>query len=254
MKKYVQFSDLPFKAGSYGILLFQPETTVKAGIKSCGGREFMEQAFKDAINLTGLIHVCSLACDGSNDELGGPYALGPQCGGRLTLRSTQSIDWMKQRRINAEVALTCSNPACNMEVISTECPSKSDLSNLLLHLALKQMIPNLPAGNYLNCALKEDNHRLQGDKADAIRALGLIALAPEILWGYVQNGYFQNGTCPVVECFGFGFMLVPGMQTASGCGGYDEWLKLLVEKKFESLKEVHRSLAPFLLGPKSSQK
>ena len=46
-------------------------------------------------------------------------------------------------------------------------------------------------------------------------------------------------------------MLTPGMQTANGCGGFDEWLKFLVEKKFESLQDLlFHSIAESLLGVK----
>lgn len=248
--KHVQFSDLPFKAGDDKILLFQPATTVSPGrIHIHIGRKFLEEAFADAVNLTGLIHIGSVCCTSQNDELGGPYALGPRCGGHLIVKPVHLVGSLRQCDTGTEVALICSNPACNMEVTSHECPTKHDLSNLLLHLALKQMIPGLPVGNYLNCTLKEDYKK--AGEADAIRALGLIAFASEILYGYCQNGYFQTETYPAIEHFGLGFMLAPGMQTADGCGGYDEWLKLLVEKKFESLKEAYRSFAPRLLGPKS---
>lgn len=249
--KHVQFSDLPFKASVDRILLFQPATTVSARIHIHIGRKFLEEAFADAVNLTGLIHIGSVCCTSQNDELGGPFSLGPRCGGRLIIKPFHLVESLRQHEPAVEAALTCSNPACKMEVASFACPTKLALSNLLLHLALKQMIPGLPVGNYLNCALKENNCGLKADEVNAIRALGLIAFASEILWGTVANGFFSNYLVP--EHFGFGFMLVPGMQTASGCGGHDEWLKLLVEKKFKSLKEAHRSFAPLLLGIKPSQ-
>lgn len=249
--KPIQFSDLPFGAGSHKILLFQPVTTVRAGTHIHIGRKFLEEAFADAVKLTGLIHAGSVLCASRNDELGGPLSLGPRCGGRLIIKPFHSVESLRQHAPEVEAALTCSDPACKMEVASFACPTRLALSNLLLHLALKQMIPGLPVGNYLNCALKEDSYEQKAGEAKAIRALGLIAFASEILWGTVSNGYF--GQRRFHEHFGFGFMLAPGMQTASGCGGYDEWLKLLVEKKFESLKEAHRTFAPLLLGLKSSQ-
>lgn len=244
--KHIQYSDLPLKIGNDSILLFQPVNTADGGTNYHNDREFLERAFNEAASLTGLIHVCSFSCSSQNDELGGLFSLGPQCGGRLILQPTQSVESLRSRCAANQVALTCSNPACHMEVTSTECPTEQDLLNLVLHLMLKQMVPNLPVANYLDCSIKEGNHLMKEGEGDAIRALGLIAIASEFLWGTVSNGYF--GTFP--ERFGFGFMLAPGMQTAEGCGGYDQWLKLLVEKKFESLKEVYRSLAPLLLGPK----
>ena len=117
---------------------------------------------------------------------------------------------------------------------------------------LKQMVPGLPVANYVDCGKKEDNSLMKEGDGKAIRKLGLISLASEALWGNVDNGYYVS--YGMTSRFSLGFMLTPGMDTSTGCGGYDEWLKLLVEKKFESLKEYHRSLAPLLLGPKLSQK
>ncbi len=248
---HIQFTDLPHKVGNDNILLFQPETTVKAGIYSCPGRECMERAFTDTVKLTGLIHVCSVSCSSANDEIGGPYGL-DKCGGNLILKPVRSVKLLRRCKPETEIALTCSNPKCNMAVTSSDYPSKPDLSNLLLHLAFKQMVPGLPIANYFDCSKKMNDHRLRLGLGDAIRALGLIAFASETLWGFVDNEFF--GRHLVTQRFGLGFMFAPDMQTADECGGYDAWLKFLVEKKFESLKAAHRWFAPFLLGPKPFQR
>jgi len=232
--KYVKYSDLPFKAVGDSILLCQPVTTVQAGVcpQSGWNREFLEEAFKDSIGLSGLIHVGSLSCDSSNDELGGPYALGPQCGGCLHLRQTKTVSSLCNAE--TEVAIVCNGSGCNMEVTVPECPTRGDLSNLLLHLMLKQMVPGLPVANYVDCGKKEDNSLMKEGDGKAIRKLGLISLASEALWGNVDNGYYVS--YGMTSRFSLGFMLTPGMDTSTG------------------LKEYHRSLAPLLLGPKLSQK
>lgn len=247
---HTKYSDLPFKVGTDNILLCQPLTTVQTNERPNNGwgREFLEKAFEDSINLSGLVHVCSLLCNSQTDEYGGPFALGPQCGGRLYFRPTSTV--RSVYNAETEVAITCDGKGCNMEVTAPECPTMSDLSNLLFHLMLKQMVPGLPVANYVDCAKKEDRFTKKEGEARLIRELGLISFASEAFCGIVDNGYFQS--YGMISRFSFGFMLTPGMNTSACCGNYGEWLQLLVEKKFESLKAHHRALAPLLLGPKLS--
>ena len=249
---YIEYSDLPFKAGSENVMLFQPQSTVKEGALFRITEDSMKKAFEDSMSLTGLVHVGSLVCNSHNDEHGGPYYLGPRCGGSIKLKSARSIKLLRLHGARNEMALVCSNPKCGMGIISNECPTEGSLANLLLHLMLKQMIPRLPILNYVDCGLKDESHYhdRHTDWKD-IKALGLISLALEVLWGVAPLSCTYPQQIP--ERYALGFMLTPGMRTMDGCGGYGEWLKFLVAKKFEILKGQYRAMASMLLGPKLRQ-
>ncbi len=232
---YIKYGDLPFKVGAENILLFQPEITYSSENLMPTNRVWLENAYAEAMNLD-LIHIGSLLCDGGTDELSGPLPLGPKCGGKVRWHLGTPSECLR---------LSCSNPNCRMDIRSNVFKDITDISNLIFHLMLKQMVPNLPTLNYVDCSKKQDG---EGKKFADVRALGVISLALEDFWGFVHNGYFSDLT---TSKFALGFMFAPGMLTETGCGGYDSWLQLLVEKKFEHLAQLHRSMTPSLIGPKS---
>ena len=251
---YIKYSDLPSKSVDERILLFQPRTTIPANVpiatESQGqpSEKYLKQVFDDAVNLTGLVHVCSLLCKSGFSEHAGPFAVGPRCGGNLVLQTRAARSGNKE---STEIALTCDGDGCNMDVTYIMDKTKRGLSNLLLHLMLKQMVPNLASLNHVDCGLKkasyfDPEHRQEGEY---INGLGLISIASEAVWGNVENGFFESPELSGSR-FTFGFMMEKGMQTADGCGGHDKWLQLLVRKNLESLKEIHSLLTPFLCGPK----
>lgn len=256
-----KYSDLPFRVASDRLLIVQPQATV--GLVGEAGREelrvelkregkprveLMEKAFKDALGLKGLIHVTSLTCSNYHPDPGEPIGLGPQCGSLLKIQPVpdgKKYAWLRDK--NSQVLITCSNPSCGMSLGSWL--TLAELENLLLHMMLKQMVPDLATCNFVDCTQAECI-RLHGGEREAIKRIGLVSVASEVFWGVVVNGYFTSATCQAIDNFGLGFTLVPGMNTRNGCDGFDEWFRFLVQKKFEALKELQRQLVPALLGPK----
>ncbi len=249
MSKYTDRSEHTIGSGS--ILLFQPSMTVGLSREQLRDKGTLQAALSETMGFD-LIHIGSLDYNTHNDQFGGPYALGPQCGGRLVLKSSKETRWSLRYATGNFIA--CSNPQCGAELVTSYIPTREMLADAMLHLAMKQMVPSLSTANYLNCCAKtHTSDETEKKKIDAIRQLGLISFLHNALTGYIDNGYFhQKGQPQMMREFSLGFMLVPGMNTIDGCDGYDQWLQLLVEKKFEQLLEQHRALRPTLLGFKSS--
>lgn len=126
------------------------------------------------------------------------------------------------------VRFVCSR--CGTRVRFREHRTTGELSNLLLHLLLKQMVPDLPTCNYI--------HLESGVGGE----LGTIAIAQDEL-GINPIG----GTSAMSS---LGFTLMSGMNTLNSFGGFDEWLKVLLVIKHQQLEAVVKSQLPELLGPK----
>ncbi|GEM_PF-4240626 len=234
--KQKKITDLPFRTDSYVIALLQPETIIDLGRLSTG---LMAQAFEDSVTKPRMIHVRTLQCDKR-----GPFALSESCGGRITLKNPSEIGVK-----HTGIVLACSNPECGLTVASDQYQTLPDLSNLLFHLMLKQMVPDLPTANFIDCNLKEEP-LVRGELKDA-RALGLISVAADYLYGTVEKS-LTAGQVRELSC-GLGYMFTPGMDTQCDCDGYDAWLQFLVTKKFELLGDQHDALASMLLGPKPAR-
>ncbi|OHB16544.1 MAG: hypothetical protein A2605_03435 [Candidatus Zambryskibacteria bacterium RIFOXYD1_FULL_39_35] len=101
--------------------------------------------------------------------------------------------------------------------------------NILLHLLLKQMIPTLRTCNYI-----------WTEKTGVISVLdNALAYKPD-----------SQGDAQPSWKAGLGFTFMPGMHTLENLGGFDEWLRYLVQIKFDQLQEVAESQLPRLIGPK----
>ena len=111
-----------------------------------------------------------------------------------------------------------------------------ELPDLLLHLLMKQMFPNLPTCNYFYC---------EPDKPGG--ELGMMAVAEDIL-GLKRAGSLGFWTASL------GFVLMPGMRVLDSFGGFDTWARFLVELKFEQIRSSHESLLPALIGEQSKRR
>ena len=106
---------------------------------------------------------------------------------------------------------------------------EADVPNLLLHLLIKQMVPALRTGNYI-----------------WTEETGVVSVLHDGLT-YKPT----NQTDPSLSWrANLGFVLMPGMQTLKDQGGFGEWLRYLVQVKFDQLQELADSQLPHLIGPK----
>ena len=197
-----------------------------------------------------LAHVGFLACDNQHsNEPGTPFHF-ISCGGILTITAEMpdaDFSWLKSPE-RGNLFITCSNPACKMTLASNR--ELSELQNILFHLMLKQMFPTLNFCNYVACDQKRDNLVREEDYPKEIQELGMVAVASEILSGIINNGYFSKRR----EQYSFGFMLMPGMNTLYGFGGFDGWARFLISKKMEQLADIEKSMRSKILGPKPAKK
>lgn len=251
------FSDLPPQAGSLDLILAQPERTVKIPKKKFlqETSPFFNGVFDSVIEHMSLSHVGSLySYTLFPDHVGRPVKFIP-CRGSLYVSSAPlglaEYDWLNSVLVGAaNVFISCSSPRCNMYVGSHL--KREEFQNLLLHLMIKQMIPDFPSCNYIDCSQKENGDPdLSKEELKAIQDLGLISLHPRILHGAIKKGYSSDKGA---YWFGLGFMLMPGMNTKEGCDGFDEWLKQLFIKKEEWVKKRYDSLKSFFLGPKTPRR
>ncbi len=102
-----------------------------------------------------------------------------------------------------------------------------DVPDALLHLLLKQMVPFLRSGNYLWTP-----------------ETGVVGVMHDAL-AYQTNsqtpGYWYRAN--------FGFTFMPGMQTLETPSGFEEWLRYLVQIKFDQLRAKAGWQLPGLIGP-----
>ena len=139
------------------------------------------------------------------------------CGGIVTIAE----DDYNEIRIECEECGT----------VATSHIQKHDFPTVLLHLALKQMIPSLSMCNYIAC----DEY-----------SIGTVAVYNDALG-------IKEGSC--LWKASLGFVLMPGMHIDHGFymygfDGFDEWVRFLVQTKFDQLECLSRDNRPALLGPK----
>lgn len=106
---------------------------------------------------------------------------------------------------------------------------KDDVSTTLLHLLIKQMVPPMRACNYI-----------------WTKETGVVGILDEALAYKRQQdqGTIQSWVASL------GFVLMPGMHTLDDLGGFDEWLRYLVQVKFDQLNVMAESERTHLIGPK----
>ena len=105
----------------------------------------------------------------------------------------------------------------------------TDVSSVLLHLLVKQMIPKLRTCNYV-----------------WTEETGVVGVLHD---GLVYKPDSQSHLLSSLVA-SLGFIFMPGMHTLEGLGGFDEWLRYLVQIKFDQLHEMAESQLPSLIGPK----
>lgn len=237
-------SDLPHRIGGERIIIVQPQITVgmeKSALANPADENLFQRIFARIFWGQVLIHAGSLQCDNNFTTPGCPIHFKP-CGGELSTAG-EPPKWLRDMGWGG-LFFSCSNPACQMELGSRLVTS--ELQNIMLHLALKQMFTRAPFCNYVDCDQRQFDDLLHGEMLKNIQELGVIAVASELMFGKMDNGYF--GEHPFR--FSLGFMLMQGIRTLYGFDGYDEWVNFLFSKKMEQINSVWSSMKPFLLGSK----
>jgi hypothetical protein len=262
-EKMEKFSDLNQKARNGCLVLVQSKSTLgwwKDGPPKKKSEETFKKLSKDIVSLEDLVHVGTIHYN--NTSVKGMIVDGwLGCGGNLKfssekMRSGELHSWPYMglgQRAGAQTHLYCFNGRCNMHLTSYE--TLPELQNLMLHLALKQMVPELKTCNFLDY---RDQITLFDATDWGIGKLGVIAFKGEIFKGIISGkqsedlflhlktqlfGYESQG-------WGMAFMLMPGMATTSGFDGLDQWFKFLLLEKFEQLETLSERLAEFFIGPK----
>ena len=134
-------------------------------------------------------------------------------------------------------SVECDGSCCGLRLVWKK--TRSALQHLLLHLMLKQMVPQISPLYYLEChgypAL--DNPM----PAEEISKLGTLAVDV-----HNTHCYFDNA----IRRTNIAFMLNYDMRSRLDCAGYDSWLQFLVDAKFNQLKEAHAMTKEMILGPR----
>ncbi|MEK7125631.1 MAG: hypothetical protein AAB880_01820 [Patescibacteria group bacterium] len=135
-----------------------------------------------------------------------------------------------------------------IRLVFTACPHMQDYMELALHLALKQMVPHLGTCGLLDLSGEMPAGEVAAVKAVETEKLGMIAVEFDCLSGYIGR-CFDNDKYGLWT-YSLGFTVRPGLVTYDGCGGWDNWLQLLVFLKFGQLHRLSKDLTSSLLGPK----
>lgn len=124
------------------------------------------------------------------------------------------------------------------------CSNAQDYMGLMLHLAIKQMVPSLShTADLIDLALDPGVGKIKGvAKKHEVAQLGFLAVTHDCLYGIICDGFART--------YSLGFQVVPGLCTYNGCEDWDRWLQYLVSLKFSQLRHVLDTQAYSLLGPK----
>lgn len=202
------------------------------------GEEGFREIYQDITACRNLKHAGTMYF-GSSGYLPGQYALTSigftPCGGNVLLEEHEEKSstgkWFGKK-------ITCLN---HKGMVLKAKRSMGDMGNLMLHLALKQIVPALNFCNYIDCGFEGASEaRIEID--EEARQLGVVAFMRSAFISDLSGGG------------NFGFILMPGMRTTMGCDGFDKWLQYLVLRKFWQLRDflIFSKPAIFssLLGPK----
>jgi len=257
-----KFSDLNEKAKNGCLVLIQPKITTGWWWKKEPLKKKLEKTFKelpgDIVSLKDLVHVGTLHYN--NTSAKGTIVDGwLGCGGVLKFSAEKKLNsWPPYmglgERAGTQTHLYCLGGRCQMHLAGLE--TLPELQNLLLHLAIKQMVPELKTCNFLNCQLQVAHF----DPTEcAIGKLGTISFKGEVFSEGIISGKQSEELFPHLKTsllgyesqgWGMAFMLSPGMATGSDFDGLDQWVKFLLLEKFKQLETLSERLPEFFLGPK----
>ncbi|MBU4332424.1 hypothetical protein KKD19_01525 [Patescibacteria group bacterium] len=255
MSKY-RFSDLPFDGGiGQEIVVVQPGPTASLDKENFLARGEFESVFAAVMGDNALVHTGTLHCvDG-----GEPLRFN-ECGGFLyrDVHPLCSIHPLQNRvYVDLEKDGWPAFHCAGCDTTATPKMTKREFKDLMLHLMIKQMVPSWFACNYTDCSqMSEDYHPRGKEAIRELQALGVISIAPKILWGLSPENASreQSGHCGIMGHHSLGFMVMPGTRSLThGCDGFDEWLKLLFIKYREHISDWNKAATKSALGPRPAK-
>lgn len=225
------------------IVVVQPGSTFSVDPIWIATSDEWSRAFYDVSDWLNVRHVGTLTLSQHAD---GPDHL-CHCSGQIEVRDERTSDFCK--RSQRDFILTCTN--CAMSLVTDQYMLYREFRGIVLHLMLKQMVPDLACCNFVDCSGVQPGLVLIKQKADMMRQLGFLSVYAG-LWGKLNN---PDSIPDHTKHYGLGFMLMPNMHIRQeGCGAWSQWLQLLVHQKFLTLKELGDNLRPELLGPKPARR
>lgn len=205
-------------------VLVQPEGS--SG-KSAGELDLGE-IFRDSMNLLGLIHKGMLSNARFNP-----------CGGLLTFMRMAEAKNVDSRLAGGEIYVQCSGP-CKRNFATNF--TREQLQSILFSLMLKQMVPQLHTCDLIDFGLSA------GYK---MRQLGLISVTDDVFLGLEGHIGVESYKYLILDHYGLGFMLIPGMSAKAAYGELGPWLQLLAAEQHHRFGRMLDELKTLSLGPRS---
>lgn len=174
------------------------------------------------------------------------------CGGGLKLVWKDADGENTLNRKQAGWFLTCSNPECKVD--TQFMVPREQHREYFLHLLLKQIFPEAPMMNFLDCSADIftsilGDPKIETAKAASLKCIGTLGLGYHALHGVVWG----DGNCAPLRHYSLAITPVLGMRTsAHSFDGCDRWVAILFNKKLEQLREALKGITPGILGPKQS--
>lgn len=250
-----KYSDLPFEVGSEEVIVVQPEHTLGMSYECFLGKgeKFFQEVFNDVITFQRLQAIGMLRCYMYGDDIGRPSHF-ESWKEYLTMEpiSRQAPDWLRGQ---GDTLVSCKHQyGRNTNLVMPYWFASMDIADIMFHLMMKQMVPQLHTCNWVDCSrwkrdLMLDQH-LTEDEARRIQGLGFMSIVSQCFWGDIGGcEKFLN-----LDRYSLGFVLMPGMDMRAGCGGFDEWLRFLVAQKYKRDVEHHKSQLTHIAGPRPRQR
>lgn len=249
-KMRIEHSDLngPTRQTASIVHLFQPLLTISdcdsvAEDRHLRDYNWLSKVFDASFHLSGLVHVGSFHFDTNVGETGGPFAMHPRCAGNVKIVPVNQTSNLKHETNGLSEVLVCNR--CGLEIASRSYPNIESLKNLFFHLMVKQVVPKLPALNFINCAARQ-RYLVSGDLKQ-LQALGLVSVAFDEFVGMVPE---QPPAHTFLRACSLGYLFMPGMQTLGDCGKFMPWLQFLTIMRLRLLVKQQQLAKSLILGPK----
>lgn len=133
--------------------------------------------------------------------------------------------------------VTCSG-ACMLNFEVNSLVGAPDMESYMLHLLMKQMVPNLPVANYIDCGDFTEGSPESEYGLLAVQCYALMRRGPA--WQGVTRDMHYHLALTVKK----------GLSTKDDADGYDVWLRYLLRRMYARNKLIVQDiLMPRLLGP-----
>jgi hypothetical protein len=245
-----KYTDLPRNERS-DIAVIQPGSTFGLRRRSfLNDPDWIQNAFYDVYDFHNIRHVGTLTCNPYGRHTVVPKDF-KQCGGKINvsddLKAVHQLEGVISSFSQRDFSLHCDNPSCDLLLITTQYVRYQQFRNMLLHLMLKQVVPEAEFCNFIDCSRAPRFPDASPEILKTTQSLGFLAVT-KCLWGVLNN---HSNTLHHAESHILAFMLTQGMDIREeGCGAWSSWLQYLVCQKFIKDKELYKSLSEDFLGPK----